>query len=608
MDTEVRQLASDACRAFANDGTRLLDILHEVQRHLGHVPPEALDAIAGCTGLAPVRVQQTVAFYAFFSDRPVGKVVIRLCDDVVDRMWGYEAVRAAFERALGIPMGGITEDGLIGLQRTPCIGMSDQSPAALVGTTVFTRLTPDSAERIVAGLRAGRQPAEFVEKYGDGNNAHTLVRSMVRNNIRQPGAVLLTEGERGAAIANALAMSPAEVIRTVKNARLRGCGGAGFPTGMKWEFARSARGPRKLIFCNADEGEPGTFKDRVLLTEHPNRVFAGMTIAGYAVGAGEGILYLRAEYAYLRPFLEDILARRRADGLLGMAIRGKNSFGFDIRIQLGAGSYVCGAELALLRSCEGGPGEPMTRPPFPVQSGYLGCPSVVNNVETLALVTKILESGAPAFSELGEDGCSGTKLLSLSGDCTRPGVYEVPLGTPLRDVLDMCGGGDARSVLVGGASGRFVGPDLFDRLISFDDLSTGGAIIVFGPQRSVPEIVELYSHFFAEESCGYCAPCRIGTVLLRERLGRIVRGAGEPADLQYLEELGNTMKATSRCGLGQSAPNALLSSLKNFRPAYEELVEADPDGFKRAFNLDNAVAQAGEITARLSIRGQEVSL
>ena len=253
-------------------------------------------------------------------------------------------------------------------------------------------------------------------------------------------------------------MRPAEVIRSVKTSRLRGRGGAGFPCGLKWEFTRGAEGERKFVLCNADEGEPGTFKDRVLLTERPDRVFAGMTIAGYAIGAEQGILYLRVEYAYLRPFLEDVLLKRRTDGLLGHSVCGKGGFNFDIRIQMGAGAYICGEETSLISSCEGMRGDPKTRPPFPAQKGYLGCPTVVNNVETLCCVTKILEEGPATFSAFGTEQSSGTKLLSISGDCRRPGVYELPFGVTLRQVLKLAGADDAIAVQISGPSGQSVMP------------------------------------------------------------------------------------------------------------------------------------------------------
>ncbi|MEZ6318188.1 MAG: NADH-ubiquinone oxidoreductase-F iron-sulfur binding region domain-containing protein [Phycisphaerales bacterium] len=357
----------------------------------------------------------------------------------------------------------------------------------------------------------------------------------------------------------------------------------------------------KVVICNADEGEPGTFKDRVLLTEYPDRVFAGMTIAGYAVGAHEGILYLRGEYAYLVPFLQDVLEKRRADGLLGEDVGGRGRFAFDIRIQVGAGAYVCGEETALISSCEGREGTPKTRPPFPVQKGYMGVPTVVNNVETLACVTKILEVGAASFCEHGTAQSTGTKLLSIAGDCSRPGVYEVPLGITLGAVMELCGGQTAAAVQVGGPSGQLVGPEAFARKICFDDLSTGGALMVFGPQRDILSIVSAFMEFFAEESCGYCAPCRIGTVLMKERIDRIRAGRGEPNDLVELEELCKTVKTMSRCGLGQTAPNPILTSLANFQATYRALVHEDARGRRRSFDLEKAVRESERLTGRASV-------
>lgn len=598
---DLRESAQEICQAFGNQPSRLMDVVQEVQNRHGCVDDEAVDAIARALSVPRVRVASLVSFYAFFSAEPRGKVVIRLCNDIIDRMQGSARSAQAFFDDLGIGFGETTSDGLISLESVPCIGLSDQAPAALINDVPFTHLTSDAAHDIVEELRANPDPQRLVKSFGDGNNSHPLVRSMVRNNVRLPGPIIFSPGVRGEAIGKALAMSPAEVIRTIKTARLRGRGGAGFPTGMKWEFCRAAEGARKVVVCNADEGEPGTFKDRVLLTERADRVFAGMTIAAYAIGADEGILYLRAEYAYLRAFLEDVLAARRRDNLLGQDILGRSGFSFDIRIQMGAGAYVCGEETALLSSCEGLRGDPKTRPPFPAQKGYLGRPTVVNNVETLCCVTKILEEGPAVFGGHGSAGSSGTKLLSISGDCTAPGIYEVELGITLAEVLRLAGAEDAIAVQVGGPSGQLVGPKDYGRKICFDDLATGGSLMMFGPKRDVLKTAQCFMEFFIHESCGYCTPCRVGNVLLLERLERIMHGRGEPADLDYLQELGSTVKATSRCGLGQTSANPILSSLANFRPLYEALVRPDSEGLKRSFDLKAALREAEGIAGRASV-------
>lgn len=591
----------EICQACGNDRKRMMDIVRAVQDKFGCVSGDDMSFIAQQVGTHRVEVQSVVSFYAFLSEKPKGKVVIRLCDDIIDQMAGSEQVAAAFTEELGIEFGETTPDGKISLEWTPCIGMCDQAPAVLVNDVVVTELSSDTARQIVRDLKQGTDPEKLVHRLGDGNNANDLIRSMVKNNIRKAGPIIFSEINRGEAIRKAVVMTPAEVIRSVKTARLRGRGGAGFPAGMKWEFTRAASGDKRVVICNADEGEPGTFKDRVILTERPDRVFAGMTIAGYAIGADEGILYLRAEYAYLRAFLEDILQKRRDDGLLGKGVAGKGGFDFDIRIQMGAGAYICGEETALISSCEGLRGDPKTRPPFPAQRGYLDCPTVVNNVETLCCVTKILEEGPATFCEHGSEGSAGTKLLSVSGDCKSPGIYELDFGTSVKDLLKLIGAEDAMALQIGGASGQIIGKEGFGRTICFDDLATGGAIMVFGPGRNILEVVEKNMEFFIEESCGYCTPCRVGNVLLKQRLAQIIAGRGEMADLDYLQQLGETVKMTSRCGLGQTSANPILTTLANFRSAYESLVTKDAGGMQPSFDIKAALTDAQAITGRESV-------
>jgi [NiFe] hydrogenase diaphorase moiety large subunit len=595
--TTVEQICADC----GNDRGRMMDIVRCVQEQFGCVSGDALDAIAEAVGVHRVEVESVVSFYAFLSSKPKGKVVIRLCDDIIDEMKGSKRVAKAFAEELGIEFGETTEDGAITLEHTPCIGMSDQAPAALINDVVVTYLSGDSARRIVKSLKNDPDPQKLVHSFGDGNNAHDLVRSMVHNDIRETGEVVLGEMAAGAGLKKALAMTPAEVIRDMKTSRLRGRGGAGFPTGMKWDFTRGADGDQKYVVCNADEGEPGTFKDRVILTERAGLLFEGMTIAGYAIGSDTGILYLRAEYAYLRAFLEDVLQKRREANLLGMGVCGKDGFDYDIRIQMGAGAYICGEETALLSSCEGLRGDPKNRPPFPAQKGYLGCPTTVNNVETFCCVARICEMGPGWFASIGSHGSPGTKLLSISGDCHRPGVYEVPFGISLKDVLAMCGGADAAAVQVGGPSGQMVTTDAFDKTICYDDLATGGSLMVFGPERNILNVVDKFLDFFIEESCGYCTPCRVGNVLLKERLDKIMNGKGEPGDLEYLESLGHTVKTASRCGLGQTSANPILTTLAHMRPMYEALLKEPEPGMQPAFDIRAAVADAEDIAGRQSV-------
>ncbi len=372
----------------------------------------------------------------------------------------------------------------------------------------------------------------------------------------------------GAGLAAALKKSRADLIAEVAASNLRGRGGAGFPTGTKWNLAAAARvqaGQHKYVVCNADEGEPGTFKDRVLLLEYADLVFEGMTIAARAIGAVKGILYLRGEYRYMRAHLDGVLARRREAHQLGRDILGTAGFEFDIEIRMGAGAYVCGEETALIESLEGHRGEPRNRPPFPVDTGYLGQPTVVNNVETLASVTAILAKGAAWFKAIGSERSAGFKLFSISGDCSKPGVYEFPLGLTVRELLEAVGGTNAKAVQVGGASGTCVPASEFDRRIAFEDVATGGSVIVLGPGRDMLHVAKNFMEFFVEESCGQCTPCRVGNAKLLEGIEMLERGECSNAYLKELLALCETMQLASKCGLGQSSPNAFVSIVKHFR-------------------------------------------
>ncbi len=588
------------CERFGNDKGRLMDIFLNVQAEAGCIASGALDDIAKSLSIGRVEVESAATFYAFFSREPRGRFVIRLCNDIIDQIKGMDRIAAAFRAELGIDFGQTTPDGLFSLEYTPCIGMCDQAPALLVNHKVVTRVSTDMVHEIVQTLRATKNLEQLKLTLGDGNNGHPLVRSMVVNNLREPGAVVFAPSTPGVALQRALSEQPVELIKIVKASRLRGRGGAGFPTGMKWEFTRGAAGERKFVVCNADEGEPGTFKDRVILTEAAGLMFEGMTIAGYAIGASEGIVYLRGEYAYLLQFLEEILAKRRAAGLLGRDILGKSGFKFDIRIQLGAGAYVCGEETALLSSCEGKAGDPKTRPPFPAQRGYLGMPTVINNVETFCAVARIIENGTGWFTSMGTQGSAGTKVFSVSGDCNSPGVYELPFGITVSDLLARVGATDTQAVQVGGASGRMIGPAEFGRKLCYDDLATGGSVMVFGAGRDVLAIAHAFMEFFVEESCGYCTPCRVGTSLLCERLGRFLGGNASLADIDYLEKTGKTMKTASRCGLGQTAANPVLGTIQSFRKEYERRVKSNGSTFVSSFDPSKAVAMAAGLAGHAS--------
>ena len=370
--------------------------------------------------------------------------------------------------------------------------------------------------------------------------------------------------EAEAGLTAAMAMSRAELVDFMRDSDLKGRGGAGFPTGMKWGFCAAEKADQKYIICNADEGEPGTFKDRVILTRFADLVFEGMTIGGRAIGASLGIIYLRAEYTYLRPHLNEVIQARRAAGLLGHNVCGVEGFDFDILVAMGAGAYVCGEETALIESLEGFRGEPRNRPPFPVVAGLLNNPTVVNNVETLASVAAIFAKGTDWFKTFGTDKSTGYKLFSISGDCEKPGVYEFPWGITVARLLEEVGGQGAKAVQIGGASGVCVPAKDFTRALAFEDIPTGGSVMVIGADRDILDVAENFLDFFVEESCGQCTPCRLGNPQMLEAVKLLKKGECPPEFLKSVKELGATMQVASKCGLGQTSPSAFLSILEGF--------------------------------------------
>jgi len=586
LRAEIRAIVA----SHEGDATELLAILREVQERWRSVSPEAITAIAEELDISRIHVEGTATFYHFFSERHAGNYTVYVNTSTTAEMAGAGAVIDAFERELGIKMGGNTPDNCVGLRSTSCIGMSDQEPAILINGTVFTEVSPARVKELVAAMRAQLPISSQVRPSEDGNNALPQIRAEVRNHIRRRGPVIFADYTAGEALRRAMELGSLEVVELIKASGLRGRGGAGFPTGQKWGLCRAAPADGRTVICNVDEGEPGTFKDRVLITERTEMVLEAMTIAGYAVEAKEGILYLRGEYAYLRPHLEKTLAELRSRQLLGRKILGTR-FSFDIHIKQGAGAYICGEESALIESAEGKRGQPRNRPPFPVTSGYRHQPTIVNNPETLCCALRAVLKGADWFRALGTAASTGVKLLSVAGDCAEPGVYEVEWGLTVQDVLTLCKATDVLAVQVGGPSGVCVSERQFQRKLCYSDLSTGGAFTIFGKGRDLLSIVHNHMEFFRDESCGFCVPCRAGNVLLVKSLEKIMMGAGTAGDLVSIRKLGQLVKTASRCGLGQTAPNPLLTTLDNFPEHYADKVRSDVD-FISQFSLEHAVVDA----------------
>ncbi len=586
------------------DRTRLMDIIQTAQHRLGYLSDEVIHAIATSLSIHAVEVEDMVSFYSFLNRERKGRVHIRLSKTPISLMKGAAAVAEAFTEATGIKIGDTSADDEFTVEWTNDISMADQEPAALINGAVFTGLTSADARTIVAGFRQHRiENALPLFPGSDGQIAASSKAGPATSFVNSGPIVFRRGATPGDGLRAALARSPDDIIQEMTKAKLRGRGGAGFPTGLKWKLCRQSISEGHHVVCNADEGEPGTFKDRVLLTEIPDVVFDGMTIAGYALGARHGLVYLRGEYAYLWNSLQALLQDRRSIGLLGASVGGKEGFDFDIQIQLGAGAYVCGEESALIESLEGKRGSPRDRPPFPTDRGYLQQQTAIDNVETFACVTRIMEAGSDWFAGYGTRESTGMKLLSVSGDCPRPGVYEVPFGATVNEFLDLVGAPDAAIVQMGGPSGQCVGPKDFGRRIAYEDLSTGGSVMVFGADRDVLDVARQFTEFFVEESCGWCAPCRIGTTLLKKSMEKLLGNRSTLADIAAMEALAGTVTRMSRCGLGQTAANPILTTMRNFPQAYEARLRPEP--FLPRVTLDEALTVAIEVQGRGAAAGEE---
>ena len=563
----------------------LLQILVDVQGANGCIPPEAITHLADALQLPRARVEGVVGFYSFLHDRPAGRYRVLFSDNISDRMQGSAALLQSMCRKLWLEPGRVSEDGLVSIATTSCTGMCDQGPALLVNGRPVTRMTQARVDEICDLIRTQTPLEQWPEAF-----------FRVDDHIRRADRLLGHDLAPGQALRAALALGAEGIIGAIEQANLRGRGGAGFPTARKWAACRQASGRERYVVCNADEGEPGTFKDRVLLTTQADLLCEGMTVCAAAVGARLGFVYLRGEYRHLLEPLRAVLERRRAAHLLGAGILGQAGFDFDIDIHLGAGAYVCGEESALIESLEGKRGVPRSRPPFPVTRGYLQRPTVVDNVETLCAAALAIHLGGAAYASVGTPRSCGTKLLSVSGDCARPGIYEYPWGVSVRQVLEDCGATDTLAVQVGGASGTCIDETEFDRRLAFEDLPTAGAFMVFDDSRDMFEVAHNFAHFFAHESCGFCTPCRVGTSMQLNLMDKIGKGNGTQGDLAELARLAGVMQTASHCGLGHTAGNPVLDTLKRFRPAYERRLASL--GFRPAFDLDGALAAARQMTGR----------
>ncbi|GMU65482.1 MAG: NADH dehydrogenase subunit F [Acidobacteriota bacterium] len=565
----------------------LLPALHALQDRIGWVSEGGLNHVCRRLTVPPAEAWGVATFYHLLATEWRPKTVAHVCDDLACRLAGAERICAGLERELGAAGSGAAATWL----RSPCLGQCERAPAALVVAAGEPRQTA-----LLAALADHRPVVRALESDSTVLTSSPEIRqAAVRRSVPQAGSEKLrllarvgvvdptsltayraSGGSR--ALARALELGPDGVIAELAASKLVGRGGAAFPTGRKWEAVARATGRPKYVVCNADESEPGTFKDRVLLEEDPFAIVEAMTIAGFAVGAVQGLVYLRGEYPLAEERLRGAIEQARSAGLLGADVAG-SGFAFDFEIRRGAGAYICGEETALFNSIEGKRGEPRSKPPFPVEVGLFGKPTVVNNVETLASVPGIVLDGGAAFAAIGTGGSTGTKLFCVSGRVERPGLYELPFGATLGELIELAGGvtggASLRAVLLGGAAGAFVGPDALSTPLTFEGTRAAGAtlgsgvVMVYDEGSDLVDAMIRIAEFFRHESCGQCVPCRVGTVRQHELLERLRHGrtlGTQQDELALLTELGQAMRDASICGLGQTASSAIESALARLDP------------------------------------------
>ncbi len=562
-DVDLMRLRSMLAGLAPQGRAALLPALHLAQQFHGWLPEAVATEVGRALGVPLADVHGVIDFYEMLSRQPLGRTVARVCSAPVCALAGAESMVQALCQHLQVETKEVSADGEFTVEHAPCLGLCDHAPALLVGDAALGPAAPVQAPEICA--RAGDRPVSFV-----GGDIRRLTSNCGQGHPTSLAGYRSAGGYAG--LKKAVTMSPQDVLAEVKAAGLVGRGGAAFPTAIKWEGAAKAAGQPKYIVCNADESEPGTFKDRILMEEDPHRTLEGMIIAAHAVGARRGYIYVRGEYPYAFKVMGAALDEARQDGLLGASILG-SELEFDIEMRLGAGAYICGEETALLESIEGKRGLPRIKPPFPTTHGLFGKPTVINNVETFCNVPLILAGGAAEYRKMGTERSPGPKLFCVSGQIQRPGLYEVTFGVSLRHLLfDLAGGlkreRKLQAVLLGGAAGAFATEEDLDVILSFENLGAAGlplgsgAVMVFDDSADMRDVLKRIGHFFADESCGKCYPCQLGARRQSEILDRAAAGASLAGDRERLSDVGGTMIDASLCGLGQTAATAVLSAMK----------------------------------------------
>ncbi len=581
LEAESWSLISDnALNRFQRSPHHALQMLIYLQAALGYIPPALQRQIARDLQLPITHIQGLVAFYFFLSAEKLGTYRIYISNNITDKMLDAATLTECLCQQLNVSLGCPREDEKVYIEQTSCIGLSDQGPSCLINGLSIPSLNEERIRQIVSLIESDTELSLWPKSLFETSDS-----------IQRKGWLLDNTTSPGESLRQALKIGDEKSLALLEKSALRGRGGAGFPTAKKWRFCKGTPAEKHVVVCNADEGEPGTFKDRVLLRQHCDLILEGMTICARLIGAELGFIYLRAEYLNLLPDLEKTLQKWRDNNLLGQAILGNEGFNFDIEIHLGAGAYICGEESALIESLEGKRGIPRNRPPFPVSEGYLSYPTVVNNVETFAMAARIFGKEGDSFSQLGTEQSKGTKLLSISGDTPKPGIYEFPWGVTIQEIILASGAKNTYFVQVGGPAGELLDQSQFKRTLCYEDVATGGSFMIFNAERNPLEIILNFTQFFAHESCGFCTPCRVGTQLNHQLFEKISTQGAAPSDIEKLEELNLLMDRFSHCGLGKTASHIVKQGLAQF---HKKLKPGD-DNWSPDFDLDKSLSTARKL-------------
>ena len=570
--------------AYPVKRSALIPMLMYAQDEFGYISDQTIAEIAGRLELNTVQVEETLEYYSMLHRKPMGKHHVQICTNVACMLRGGYALLDRAKKRLEIGHKETTKDGVFSLEEVECIGACTGAPAMQVNYDFFENLTPQKFDKIIEGLDLGRRP-----------EPEPVISGAIHE--REPGEIPLISKRWGVtdshkldvylqnngyrALEKALKeMTPESIIDEVKKSSLRGRGGAGFPTGMKWSFVPKDSSKPKYVICNADESEPGTCKDRPLMEMDPHQLIEGMVIAGRAIGSHQGFIYIRGEYRYVLDIVQTAITEAYSRNYLGKNILG-SGFDYDLLIHTGAGAYECGEESALMESLEGKRGYPRIKPPFPAVVGLYGCPTIINNVETLSAVPAIILEGGEAYSKLGTPKNGGTRLLCVAGHINKPGIYEIPLGMNMKEFIYGMAGGipngkKLKAVIPGGSSCPLLTADEIDIPMDYDSVAKAGSMlgsggmVVMDEDTCMVDMARRIMHFYAHESCGWCIPCREGTAWLRKMLERFHAGLGRSEDIDLIEELSQNMLGRTFCPLGDAAAMPTISIVQKFRSEFED--------------------------------------